>query len=141
MKKIEITLTLPDESEKGCINPINQTPLQALDFVKKSLDERARCLLCAEFAVIEQALMRGMTADVKTIANMQRDLDAYTFSFVNIIGWLDGKFEKTSLRPAIQVDLAASDGVNELITCLYKKCQNIFKRVKELEAEIEATKK
>ena len=51
---------------------------------------------------------------VKAIADMQRDLDAYHFAFVNIIGILRGKFGG-SFVPAISQDMAASQRVNDEI--------------------------
>lgn len=51
---------------------------------------------------------------VKAIVDMQRDLDAYHFAFVNIIGILRGKF-CGSFVPAISQDMAASQRVNDEI--------------------------
>lgn len=66
---------------------------------------------------------------VKTIADMQRDLDAYHFAFVNIIGMLRGKFGK-SFVPAISQNMAASESVNDEI-------HDIFMSAKELREEYE----
>ena len=66
---------------------------------------------------------------VKAIADMQRDLDAYHFAFVNIIGMLKGKFGG-SFVPAISQDMAASERVNDEI-------HDIFLSAKELRKEYE----
>lgn len=66
---------------------------------------------------------------VKAVADMQRDLDAYHFAFVNIIGMLRGKFGG-SFVPAISQNIAASKSVNDEI-------HDIFVSAKELREEYE----
>ncbi len=52
-----------------------------------------------------------------TIANMQKDLDAYDYAFTTIIGHLRGKFGYGH-RPAIAKHLAASKDVDERINMM-----------------------
>ncbi len=54
----------------------------------------------------------------RVIADMQKDLDAYDFIFVNLIGFLKDKF-RYGKAPAIGKGLAASAMVNDRISMLY----------------------
>ena len=68
---------------------------------------------------------------VKTITDMQRDLDAYHFAFINIIGMLRGKFGG-SFVPAISQDIAASKSVNDEIHDIFisaKKLREGYERL------------
>ena len=53
----------------------------------------------------------------KTIADMQRDIDAYHTAFANIIGYLKGRFDDRR-KPTILAGLAASEYINNDISMI-----------------------
>lgn len=70
---------------------------------------------------------------IDKILCMQKDLDAYEYSFVNIIGMLLGNFGKGNV-PSIQKGLAESCAVDERI-------DSLFRAAKELRMEYDQMKK
>ena len=70
---------------------------------------------------------------VDRILCMQKDLDAYEYSFVNIMGMLVGKFGEGNV-PSIQKCLAESCDVDERI-------DSLFRAAKELRMEYDQMKK
>lgn len=64
---------------------------------------------------------------------MQKDLDAYEYSFVNIIGMLLGNFGEGKV-PSIQKCLAESDDVDDRI-------DKLFRAAKELRMEYDQLQK
>lgn len=71
-----------------------------------------------------------------TMVGMQRDLDAYRHSFVNIYGFLAGKFG-VGKSPALAKDDAHSKEVNKLIGMLYDSAQRLRRSYDELQANMD----
>ena len=71
---------------------------------------------------------------VKTVADMQRDLDAYHTAFANITGYMMGKFD--GHKPTILAGLAASREVNEDIDCICDIAIRLRTRCDELENKL-----
>ena len=70
---------------------------------------------------------------IDKILCMQKDLDAYEYSFVNIIGMLLGNFGKGNV-PSVQRCLAASNDVDDRIN-------KLFRAAKELRMEYDQLQK
>lgn len=78
-----------------------------------------------------------LSADaIQKIADMQRDLDAYHYSFANIIGYLKGKFESLSYRPAILEGVAATEETSKLIDMICLEAFDNGRKVIKLEAKV-----
>lgn len=71
---------------------------------------------------------------VKTVADMQRDLDAYHTAFANITGYMMGKFDRH--KPTILAGLAASREVNDDIDCICDIAIRLKTRCDELEDKL-----
>lgn len=73
----------------------------------------------------------------KTIADMQRDIDAYRFVYGNLIGYLDGKFgDSLRFKPAILIGLASSKEVNDEIDMLCNLCFTLGRKYEELKEKV-----
>ena len=68
---------------------------------------------------------------VTIIRDMQRDLDAYNTVYVNIIGYLGGKFGK-GYKPCIMEGLAASEEVNANIEDICKEAFELRGKYEEM---------
>lgn len=78
-----------------------------------------------------------LSADaVQKIADMQRDLDAYHYSFANIIHYLKGTYESYSFRPAILAGVAATEETNKQIENICMRAFYNGRKVIELEAKV-----
>ena len=70
----------------------------------------------------------------RTIADMQRDLDAYNFAFTNIIGYLNGKFGG-KFMPAMPLHTASKD-VDEQIKAIFDAAVDLRRKYDELEKAV-----
>ena len=74
-----------------------------------------------------------VNGDLKEILGMRQDLDAYHFAFINIIGWLDGKFGEGSGRvPALLKSLASSEDVDNEIDVIYRAARDLREKYDSL---------
>jgi len=78
-----------------------------------------------------------VNGDLKEILSMRQDLDAYHFAFVNITGWLDGKFGEGSGRmPALLKSLASSEGVDDEIDVIYRAARDLREKYEKQSVEL-----
>ena len=129
------------ETDKGEIE-------NALSFIKHlvkaaneapNADSRPCDSRASAFDWIKQASKFPLSADaVIKIADMQRDLDAYSFVFANLIGYLGGKFgehDNMLVVPAISQSMAATKEVEKQISHVLDAAFEARRKIIELKAK------
>lgn len=89
-----------------------------------NITKKIRLLFSGDVVVMDASTAR-------TIADMQRDLDAYGMVFGNLAGYLGGKFGGR-FKPALLKDMAATKEVNEQINMLCDMAFDLRDRYEKL---------